>query len=240
MPENPNNRVWRFDYAKFKFCTSGDHFRTLYDEIRAAYALLHPKGDFSKFHKVNVFRNPSHDTYDYFIDIWGEAAGLVIFLQREPYFNCCKRLDVRATEWEMTEDEIMLGGQALQRTCSQYNINVYSTKEGTKRMGRDRGGKGFAIGSHKSDLRVTYYKRKSEKAAVEYQYSGQKLINCIREVLAADEELQFGSSSWQLLKAALVAEGDKRVHKVLEHSGIGTFTLTEEAEQYLQSHKTLL
>lgn len=239
MPENPNNRVWRFDYAKFKFTTDVTHFYSLLGEIKAAYALFDPKGDFDRYHKVNAFQNVQHGTMDYFIDIWGEAAGLVWYLPREPYFNCLKRCDVRAIEHEMTEDEILYGGQALQRHSGKYNINVYSTKPGTKRMGRDRGGKGFAIGSHKSDLRVTYYKRSREQSAVEYQFSGQKLINCIREVLRVDEELHFGSSSWDALKRLLVDNGDKRVIDVLESSGIGTFTLTEEAEAYIQGHKTL-
>lgn len=220
MPVNVNDRVWRFDYAKFKFVTSSEHFNELYAEIKAAARLFDAKADFSKSHKINVFRNTSHTTYDYFVDIWGEFAGLVQYLPREPYFNCLKRCDVRAHEFDLTNEEIVYTGQVLQRPISQYNINVYSTRETTKRMGKDRGGKGFAIGSHKSDLRITYYKRKGEVSAVEYQFAGQKLITCLRSVLAVDEELHFGTSSWLDLKGKLSEEGGKRERHVFAHAGL--------------------
>lgn len=240
MPENIAHRVYRFDYLKFKFDTDPEHFSKLLDEIKAAYSLTHQEPPFDRFHKVNLFHSHGNFTYTYFVDIWGEACALAHFLPREPYFNCLKRCDVRAIEFDLTEEEIKLVGNQLTDHAGKYNIVTYYKKKGTKRLGRDRGGRGFAIGSHKSDLRIVYYKRTSEPSAVEFQYQGQKLINCIRGVLAADEELQFGSSSWLALKNLLSEEGEKRVRHVLKAADIASFIVLPREERHMGDQQVLL
>lgn len=180
-------------------------------------------GEWLKSHHTQRLRyNATVGKETWILEIWGEWAGIV---EKMPvhWLLDLRRFDVRATLWDTDEDTIINLGQHLQRTITSHNIHVYSTKPATKRQGRDRGGKGFAIGSHKSDLRVSCYKRTSEPCGQEFQCSGAMLRRLALQ--AYDWYMKTGETidPWRNLRARIEKNGNRRLMSILERAEVGTY-----------------
>jgi hypothetical protein len=214
--------TFRYDYAKFLIQCPSDMWSHWYHELTRESHEMKCKGEWLKSHKVNrLWFNKDNGMETWSIDIWGEWASIIERLPMQ-WIQFLKRADVRAIVWDATEDTIIDIGQHLQRHVTSHNVNVYSTKPASKRLGRDRGGKGFAIGSHKSDLRVTCYKRTGEPCAQEFQVSGAMLARCVRECLEQGKYYTGAYSIWEGLKGKLEKAGNQRLQVVLERGGVGT------------------
>lgn len=214
---------FRPDYAKFLIECEPEVWNHMYRVFCETSHLMKFNGEFLKSHKTNrLWFNAEKGMETWSLEIWGEWTGIVTKLPAD-WILSLKRFDVRAVVWDADDDTIITLGQHLQRTVTSHNIHVYSTKPATKRLGRDRGGKGFAIGSHKSDLRVTCYKRTGEPVAQEFQCSGAMLQ---RLKMGAWDWYQKTSQSidiWRNLGTRIEAEGNKRLMRVLESAGVGTY-----------------
>lgn len=214
---------FRADYAKFLITCAPQTWHQWYGELGRESHELKVTGEWLKCHKVNrLWYNADSDLETWAVDIWGEWASIVYRLPFN-WLPFLKRLDVRAIVWDADQETILNVGQHLQRNVTSHNINVFSTKKATKRMGRDRGGVGFAIGSHKSDLRVTCYKRTGEPVAQEFQCSGAMLSRLLTEVIEQQKYYTGAYSPWAGLQHKVEAEGNKRLMRVLESAGIGTY-----------------
>jgi len=214
---------FRIDYAKFLITCPPDMWHQWYSELGRESHNMKVSGEWLKSHKVNrLWYNADAGMETWSVDIWGEWAGIVNVLP-ESWFPLLKRLDVRAIVWDATKETVLDIGQHLQRHVTSHNINVFSTKSATKRLGRDRGGVGFAIGSHKSDLRITTYKRTGEPVAQEFQCSGAMLARLQRDTTRLVGQFAEVRSAWRQLRLLIEAEGAKRLAKVLESAGIGTY-----------------
>jgi hypothetical protein len=136
---------------------------------------------------------------------------------------CLKRVDVRAILWDADEEAVLALGQSIQRNETAYNVEVFNSRPASKREGRDRGGKGFRVGSRKSDLCIVVYKRTGEPTAIEYRFQGQML----REVLKQLKEQADVARSWEgaslLLQQKLQVIGTHRFSNVMERAGHGTY-----------------
>ncbi len=215
--------TFRPDYAKFLITCEFDRWLTLYHGLNELSHGRKYKAEWLKSHKVNrLYYNADSGMETWSIDIWGEWAGLVELLDPH-WLKWLKRIDVRATVWDATKENILDIGQHLQRHVTSHNVNVFSTKPATKRLGRDRGGVGFAIGSHKSDLRITCYKRTGEPVAQEFQCSGAMLQRLIGECMEQEKYFSGAYSIWDGLKNKVETQGQKRLMVVLEKGGIGTY-----------------
>lgn len=215
--------TFRPDYAKFMFECEPEVWNHIYRAANETSHLMKFKGEWLKSHKTQrLWYNAEKGTETWTLEIWGEWAGIVEKLPAD-WLLSLKRYDVRAIVWDATEDTILDLGQHMQRVVTSHNINVYATKPATKRLGRDRGGKGFAIGSHKSDLRITCYKRTGEPVAQEFQCTGAMLARL--KLGAWDWYQKTGRTIdiWKNLGKRLEAEGNKRLVVVLERAGIGTY-----------------
>jgi hypothetical protein len=214
---------FRIDYAKFLISCPPDLWHHWYSELNRESHEFKAAGEWLKCHKVNrLWYNADAGMETWSIDIWGEWAGIVNQLPPE-WIQFVKRLDVRAIVWDTDKDTVLNIGQHLQRHVTSHNVNVFSTKPATKRLGRDRGGVGFAIGSHKSDLRITCYKRTGEPVAQEFQCSGAmlaRLVDTTRVLVGPNANVR---SVWRQLRLLIEAEGNKRLMRVLESAGIGTY-----------------
>lgn len=214
---------YRIDYAKFLITCAPENWHHYYSELNRESHEMKCSGEWLKSHKVNrLWYNADAGLETWSVDIWGEWA---IIVDRLPinWVECLKRLDVRATIWDADKDTILNIGQHLQRHVTSHNINVFSTKPASKRLGRDRGGVGFAIGSHKSDLRITTYKRTGEPVAQEFQCSGAMLDRLRNDLLSKYANVWQTYSIWVGLKHMIEAEGQKRLARVMESAGIGTY-----------------
>lgn len=215
--------TFRFDYAKFLIHCEPDRWQTLYTALNTLSHERKYSTEWLKSFKVNrLWYNADSGMETWSIDIWGEWAGIVELLPVH-WIGWLKRLDVRATVWDASKDNILDIGQHLQRNTTSHNINVYNTKQASKRLGRDRGGVGFAIGSHKSDLRITTYKRTGEPVAQEFQCSGAMLSRLIGECKEQENFTSPAYSAWEMLKGKVEREGSRRLARVLENAGIGTY-----------------
>lgn len=215
--------TFRVDYAKFLIQCAPDMWHQWYSELNRESHEMKVTGEWLKSHKVNrLWFNADSQMETWAIDIWGEWAAIVNRLPAE-WIGNLKRLDVRAIVWDATKETVLDIGQHLQRNVTSHNINVFSTKPATKRLGRDRGGVGFAIGSHKSDLRITTYKRTNEPVAQEFQCSGAMLSRLIVECMQQRQYFTGAYSIWNGLQGKIEKEGQKRLMRVLESAGIGTY-----------------
>ena len=214
---------FRPDYAKFLIECEPEVWNHMYRVFCETSHQMKFAGEFLKSHKTNrLWFNGEKGMETWSLEIWGEWAGIVTRLPSD-WILSLKRFDVRSIVWDAEKDTIIALGQQLQRTITSHNINVYSTKPATKRLGRDRGGVGFAIGSHKSDLRITCYKRTGEPVAQEFQCTGA-MLNRLK--LAAWDWYQKTGQTidpWVNLTKRIEAEGNKRLTRVLEAAGIGTY-----------------
>lgn len=214
---------FRLDYAKFLIEARPEVWNHMYRVVCETSHEMKFNGEFLKSHKTNrLWFNAEKGVETWSLEFWGEWAGIVSRLPN--YWSIwLKRLDVRAIVWDATKETVLDLGQHMQRNVTSHNINVYNTKAATKRLGRDRGGVGFAIGSHKSDLRVTCYKRTGEPVAQEFQCTGAMLKGIVEAVAAdgiTDDETR---SAWAAIATRVEAQGNKRLMRVFESCGIGTY-----------------
>lgn len=215
--------TFRHDYAKFMFECQPEVWNHLYRVLNETSHEMKFQGEWLKSHKTNRLHfNAEKGMETWVLEIWGEWAGIVEKLPAE-WILSLKRFDARAIVWDADKDTILDLGQHLQRNVNSHNINVYNTKPATKRLGRDRGGVGFAIGSHKSDLRITCYKRTGEPVAQEFQCTGAMLLRL--KMQAWDWYHKTGQSVdiWKNLSFRIQKEGNTRLQRVLESAGIGTY-----------------
>lgn len=215
---------YRWDYLKLMVTHPIGSFNSYYRVIcDAAKPFVKDQLSWDRTHKVIPWHSQHATLATTIVEVWGEAAELVKKLDWDTWHGAVKRLDVRAILWEVEEDAVLNTGQRLQRSVSSLNVEVFSSKPASKRLGRDRGGKGFRLGSRKSDVCVVVYKRTAEPAAQEFRFQGQALVNALRAVHEG-----FGPKSdvldlWLALQNDLVRRGQRRLERGLEEAGIGTY-----------------
>lgn len=215
--------TFRADYAKFLITCDGDLWREWYHELNNASHERKYKADWLKSHRVNrLWVGQDGRTETWAVDIWGEWAGIAECLS-DRWWPCLRRYDVRAIVWDADEKAVQSLGTHLFNTIRSISVQTYSRPAAQKRMGRDRGGVGFAVGSHKSDCRITCYKRTGEPVALEYQITGQVLAKLMGEVNAVYEKAEGTIDRWQHLKTQCQAFGDGRLTRTLDAAGIGGY-----------------
>lgn len=215
---------YRYDYLKVIITHPAGTFNHYYHAMRdAAKGLVKDDLAWDRSHKVTPFHSMEQNWERTCVEVWGEAAGLISRLPWHPWHEFIKRLDVRAILWEVEQDAVLYTGQRLQRNVSSLNVEVFSSKNASKRQGRDRGGKGFRVGSRKSDVCVVIYKRNQEPAAQEFRFQGQALLNAINhvaEIFSGKEEVL---DLWLALSTDLQRRGAIRLERALNEAGIGTY-----------------
>jgi hypothetical protein len=216
--------LYRYDYLKVIVTHPAGHFQPYYHAMRdAARGLVKDDLAWDRSHKVTPFHSMEPLWERTCVEVWGEAADLINKLPFHPWHEFVKRLDVRAILWDVEEDAVMYTGQRLQRNVSSLNVEVFSSKNASKRQGRDRGGKGFRIGSRKSDVCVVAYKRKGEPAAQEFRFQGQALANSLNQIADEFEGRELIVDLWATVKRDLQARGMRRMERAMNEAGIGVY-----------------
>jgi hypothetical protein len=215
--------TYRPDYAKFVLELPRGLFHQYYAALNRASHEAKYHGEWLKSHKVTALRSmdPNYETT--VIEIWGEWAGLVRSLPFSEWGRFLRRFDVRAIVWDADKEAVLAVGQRLQRGNCGYNIEVFNSKPASKRMGRDRGGVGFRVGSRKSDLCLVVYKRSTEPVAVEFRAQAHVLrtaVEWVQHYMKADGRL---FEPWQYLTDRISSNGEVRLQRVLDKVGIGSY-----------------
>jgi len=214
---------YRPDYAKFLVECPPQHWQLHYGYLNEQSHQRKYSTEWLKSHKVNrLWYNAAQDMETWSIDIWGEWAGIVEMLPLH-WLRWLRRFDVRAIVWDATGENVESMGMHLYQNVTSHNIHVFNTRPATKRLGRDRGGVGFAIGSHKSDLRIAVYKRTGEQVAQEFQMSGTYLRRIVQSVLQDYEGTESVRSPWLGLVQRVKVAGLQRLGRVLDSAGIGQY-----------------
>lgn len=118
----------------------------------------------------------------YGVSTWGPGADDFLQLLPTEYHRYISRVDFRI------ETEVSPTGlSSIEQRINEFNprkrnVRKYTTRKREKEFGRDAGGVGLAFGSHKSDIRLTMYKRAGESGSVEIQLSGKRLSNVIHNL----------------------------------------------------------
>ncbi len=214
---------YRPDYAKFVFVVPAGTWHQWAERFHEASHKLKFSTEWLKSHKMNPwYGDAALGTETWSVDIWGEWAGIVRLLPVS-FFRSLRRFDIRAIVWDSDEDTIASIGIHLYNTVTSHNIQLFKTKPAAKRMGRDRGGRGFAIGSKKSDLRVSVYKRGGEPIAQEFQCQGTMLRNIVEDINEDPTIIPMERDPWEALLAIIQAHGEKRLATVWQAAGLGTY-----------------
>lgn len=159
---------------------------------------------------VNSVRNNSDGSRLYIFEAWGPASVMASLLDFRIWGEALDRVDVRC-DMDVTHNGIDRMYQHLRRNkAGNRNVTLYTSKTRSKRSGRDTGGYGIAIGSHKSDMRVTMYKRGNERGAYEIQYAGKKLDTSVKSCISSKlyKPDVTNEEVWNWLKTSILANGN--------------------------------
>lgn len=215
--------TFRPDYAKLLFELPRGLFSTYYTRFCSESHNHKYHGDFLKSHKVVALPNNNPEMETTILEVWGEWAGLVTAMPFRTWAGLLRRFDARAIVWDASEEAVLAVGQRLQRSDVGYNVEVFNSKPASKRLGRDRGGKGFRLGSRKSDMCVVVYKRTGEPAAQEYRLQSTLLRRQVTRVMTTMRREGDVVDEWRQFIGLCEKEGQRRLALVLERAGIGTY-----------------
>ena len=221
---------FRPDYAKFLIQAEPDRFASLYHALNAVVHTRQFAGDWLASHKVRCLRPFGGEDYLYSIDIWGEWAGIVSQLPFLPWASWLKRFDVRGVVWDASGEAVLGLGHRIQSSDVGYNVEVFNSRPASKRLGRDRGGQGFRIGSRKSDICLVIYKRTGEATAQEARFQGPALRDAVERVLNKLWIQGEVVDRWEALVGICASKGQQRLRYVLDKAGIGAYWPTYRHE----------
>lgn len=172
----------RFDYFKLLIHTGYDEAQRLAGQWREAVARSEAPEVLADLWKVKALgQSKTTSQRMYALESWGRAADYFAAGYLVAYTSQCERLDFRLELPTVTENDVKLLGVSAMMEGSRYNVNLFNSKPRGKAGGGSTGGIGFALGSHKSDVRVSLYKRQGATAALEVQVTGAVLQRLLRD-----------------------------------------------------------
>lgn len=199
----------RFDYAKFNIECEADLVQGWYDAWVLARDSFTAGAAVPGGEKFRIIRSRPGELHLLAFEAWGEMTGLIHHLPFAPWADYAERLDVR-TGTPIQEGAI----ETLHKLVSQHgkgnrNVTAYSSRQRERRDGRSAGGHGIAIGSHKSEFRVSVYKRGNEPGAIEYQFRGDRLHRSIHAARLMERNSRGGEvrNLWEHVRLLLGSAG---------------------------------
>lgn len=122
---------------------------------------------------VKALRRHADGNWTYVYEIYGPLAQMVRYFDWDAWSPLLERLDVKF-DYDISIEGVRALREHLEGQGSGgRNVQTFNSRVRTKKDGRDAGGFGVAIGSHKSDTRLSSYKRGSERGGIEYQLKGR-------------------------------------------------------------------
>lgn len=198
-------RSLRFDYAKFSFHFDSEMAQNIAKELRDAVQQWMKAFPTTQGATKESTHGYTVNDRTYVFEMWGALADVVHLLPFNYWSAHLERLDVRQ-EVNYDEDNVDRLYDFLNKSgTSGRNLQKFNTKKRSKVGGRSAGGKGMAIGSHKSDFRMTVYRRGGEAGAVEFQLGGKRLSRSLDSInLHRETNEGFADwRSWEMLSRSL-------------------------------------
>lgn len=169
----------RFDYVKATISLEYDRAQELAKEWYDTFDPARGANDAPRSANVGSVRRNQDGTYLYVFEAWGEASQNIYLLGPAQWAQHLDRLDVRGPVTITREGIDRLYQHVSDHKAGRKNVSLFSSRTRSKRKGRDTGGYGIAIGSHKSNLRTTFYVRGTEPGAYEFQCMQDALTTII-------------------------------------------------------------
>lgn len=220
----------RWDYVSFWFEMEPDEFHQHLQRLDAIAEQNPSCSDWKGMSKVKALGQAASGKRRYAVTAWGRGANIVGYLPVSfvPHIH---RLDIKAWPENYTMDDLhQLRADMLNRPCG-YNLTTHDGKLRQKTDKRDAGGTSLAIGSHKSDLRVSVYGRGLEKVCIEFQVSGDMLRRVLTDVAAKRSNTRDPFIFWVMVKDRLQQLGVCRYNKALDNAGVSRWRPTTPEER---------
>lgn len=217
---------YRFDYARIRYSTDHDLAQQKCNELKELIQLWkdnNPTQADGGF-EFRVFPGGAAGERQYCLELWGSISECITWLDFTEYADRLMRLDVRASLPTATAQGIRELGDRLAQRKGRLNITRYESKARSKMRGRNAGGVGVALGSHKSVYRATVYKRSNEPGALEFQYSGAALTACVNTTTKRRSIPLVDNDPWAALRTHTYVSGMQRLEN---SSGVEYSTLLD-------------
>lgn len=117
----------------------------------------------------------------YMVETWGKFAHMVLRELPHEWYTFIARVDWRISVDVNVNRLKFLYAYIEANQKRARNLQLFDTRPRTKKQGRNAGGKGLAVGSHKSEARLSVYQKTGERGAIELQVKGAKLQQCITD-----------------------------------------------------------
>lgn len=195
----------RCDYFKFKLQLDVENailVERSTREIMEAYKAAH---DVAGGWKMGIARVVDKQTRVYYIEAWGELSQAMTMFDFDEWSAHVERVDVRqSVNWSDDGAEALYQYLKANGTGNRM-IQQFNKPKRQKVGGRDGGGQGFAVGSHKSDYRASVYRRGGEDGVVEFQLSGKRLERALAGVWQSRDDGSEAalSNPWQAVMNGL-------------------------------------
>lgn len=223
MSEDYTKLFTRIDYVKVVRELDHDALQFFLNRYKDWQATDHDRGLKAPDLKVSVLRGASgNGKGKYAIETWGGGSSLFWYLVMKDCPSALVRLDVRTGLPDVEMDVILNLKAVLATANTQYNTFTYGSKSRSKAGGGIQGGQGMAVGSHKSDLRISLYKKPQQTAAYEIQCSGAMLARIMKEAKVALYEGAFMDACEGVI-ASIVKKGAHRLREVPEFADCMAF-----------------
>lgn len=232
---NARSRMWVYDYVKFSIACEQEMYQRFANGWNTAMRQLPDgtnkpggnkhsmvRGSHGGHHPLWVFEaygNQSEDVFNMHFDTWA------------PYLT---RVDV-ATYVDLTAKGLdLVYRQLMVNNRRNLNIAQHASRIRDKVNGRSAGGHGVAVGSHKSDMRMSLYTRGREGLGkLEFQQQGVRVTNRVAETLMHIQPMEQdwieNEAKWADLRSRLAVGGQTELQKASNLSTEEVLELGEAA-----------
>lgn len=195
----------RADYAKFKCELDVDNFGAFDREFRECMETGKALHNWTGNYKSGIARMVDKQRRVFYWEVWGELSQSITYLPWDGWEGLLERVDVRQeVNWSDGGKDALY--QHLKRSGTGGRmLQEFNKPKRQKVGGRDGGGSGFAVGSHKSDFRWSVYRRGGEAGAIEFQLGGGRIARAQTQIrqLMDDAPASLVGGPWVSLMRTL-------------------------------------
>lgn len=207
----------------YEFLKAGrfDRFDTLYaldydraqehftDRGEVARALSKAEDCEPKYNSRCMGIEQGSDKRLYSFETWGKLSDVMARYADDREWAHLQRLDYQIP-CDIDDEKIHGLYEHLRKNKARgRNVTSFDTRPREKSQGRHAGGHGVALGSHKSDKRLSISKRKGESGYIELQLSGKLLRTLVGEALQKVRTSQTGETMYQVMSQMCQAALEK-------------------------------
>lgn len=211
---------FQLDYVKFELHMEQDRFAQEFETFKETMR-HYPGLDTSKPPwKVTTMGGWGSVAKYYIIEAWGPVCELANNLINPAWFGRLTRVDYKAILWDKGIDENYMVGMTLGMADTLPMVSTFNKPGRSKAGDQDGGGKGWAMGSHKSDLRVSSYSKNRREPGIEFQCRDKMLKRLRNAVVRAMPERSSNRVLFTSLGQEICKIAYKRVKKKFTEAGL--------------------